>query len=199
MRRTGLLAVGTAMVAALIATITPANATITGSVGFQCTAALNPFPAVSGTGTCNGTATVSASGTTTTGTAYTVAGANVPFAANFTYFESCPAAVPAPPPTGSANGHATVTGLTAVVGGATTTARLDTDFDWTRGGNNAVILTKNTTITFGNGQVAKATANPVNGRDDYGTATFVPNPGFGTCTAPAPTTATVSGTDTIPA
>ncbi len=198
MKRTMLKAATALATATLLLPATPADATITGGVTFQCTAVLDDgFPTPFGTGTCTGTAHVgAATGQTTGGVTYVIGGTNRPFSASFTYNESCPAALPEPPPIGTATGTARITGI-PVHQGPGVTADVSTSFSWTRVEGTALILTSNTTVTFRNASgTAVAVATAV--APDVGAAGFVPTGTVGTCTAPvAVQRASVVGGDVI--
>lgn len=157
-----LIALAAAVMVVIPFTVTPASAGPgAGVIAFECTAKLDAFPSPSGSGTCEGGATIPApsvasgalAGTTDDGDPYVVSGAGA-FTAEFTYAEGC--LLGEPPLTGAAEGSATVSGLTAVKNGGTTSATLVIDsFTWTRAGLTAAITLGSGRIEFGDGDVAQ--------------------------------------------
>jgi len=197
MKRMKWLAMGATLLGVLVLAVPQAGASVTGAIAFECTANLaSGFPG-SGNGTCNGTGVGLGAGVTgSVGTTpYALVGAGA-FTSNFNYVEPCPAPS-VPPLLGTAAGTANVAGATAVVGTTPTTANLTTQFQWTRVGLTAVILTSNTTVTFGTG----ATATEVS-PNDVALAAFAPiltAPTAHLCPAGDPLTAIVAGVDVSPA
>ncbi|HEX2195471.1 MAG TPA: hypothetical protein VHJ76_00985 [Actinomycetota bacterium] len=134
-----------------------------GVVAFECTAELDNFPATTGSGTCSGGATVplpsagagAIAGIADDDEAYAVGGAGT-FEASFTYAEGC--VLEEPPLTGSAEGSATISGLTGVKGSGpdaeVVTATLTLDFTWTRVGLAAAVTLSDGTLTFDDGETA---------------------------------------------
>lgn len=167
----------------IVAPIAPASAgTVTGGLGFTCTATLPAFPTASGSGaTCTGTSVGVVAGTLDSGAPYAVGGVGAMNAFNINYAEGC--VLNEPPLLGTANGQAQIDVTTGLPG--TVTA----GFDWTRVGLTAVVLTNNTKVTTAAG-VATATVQP-----GAGVAAFAPliNPAVNSCPAGGPLTAIVVG------
>ena len=199
--------VGAAMAAAVLAIPTiPAGASATGGAVFVCRARFGPFP--TGGGTCGGGPPVPGAalgvgaGLDNFGHPYVVSGLGT-FAAAFNYVSACLL--------GTANGTATITGLTAVHSDITTSvpvvtvvgATITTSFTWVRVGSVAVIVMFSTRVTFTNGHFA-VSASPVSGiLDSVAVATFTPlppplGPGVGNCLSPTPTDALVIGAAVTP-
>ena len=193
--------------AALAVPTTSADASATGGAVFVCRARFGPLP--TGGGTCGngplvpGVALGVDAGLDNAGDSYVVTGLGT-FTAAFGYVSACLL--------GTANGTATIFGLTAVhtdisnpfspfvtVVGATIT----TSFTWVRVGLTAVIVMFNTRVTFTNGHFA-VSASPVSGIvDSVAVAAFAPlppplGPGVGNCLSPTPTDALVVGTAVTP-
>jgi hypothetical protein len=170
------------VVGLIVAPIAPASAgTVTGGLGFTCTATLPAFPTSSGSGaTCTGTSVGAVAGQTDGGAPYVVAGPGTINAFNINYAEGCVANEP--PLLGTANGQAVIDVTTGSPG--TVTA----GFDWTRIGLVAVVLTNNTTVTSAAG-TATATVQP-----GAGVAAFAPLlTASNVCPTGGPLTAIVAG------
>jgi len=193
---------------ALVAPATPARASISGEIEFACTATLPVFPSVTGVGTCGGgtgpvpgRAVVEVQGVDTAGHPFVVTGVG-DFDAAFVYSEPCPPLpLPVSPTIGTAVGTASITGLTAVHYGIPPTlvgAQITATFVWTRAGNSAVVVLTSLQISFTNGHSAVVASPLGNSVGGWATAAFAPLPGAGTCVAPAPTKAVVTGTANIP-
>lgn len=175
------IAVVATLVAVFGAIAAPALASITGTVSFECTASLPDWPSQQSSGFCRdfGTTTnpsvlvsaraaVDLAGVDDAGSPFSVAGVG-PFEAVFNYSQACIAGEP--PLLGSANGTATVEGLTAVVNGSVQRARLVANFSWSRVGAAAVFTITGSTVFF-DGSTAS-------GSIGQGEAVFVPlNAGF---------------------
>jgi len=177
------------LVIAIVGPAAPASGSITGAALVTCRTSLPAWPTASGSSTC-GTYVVGAAGggagVTTTNSPYVIAGKGA-FSSSFSYSEPCVVANQ-PPLLGTAKGTATASGFTAVVKTSKTTAKETSGFSWTRVGAVAVITTSGTTITFGNGQTARALA------PGAGVGTFAPtnyNPTKNTCPSGGPLTAVV--------
>jgi hypothetical protein len=142
--------------------------TVAGTVSFECTATLPNYPTWAGSGTCGSralpaTAAVSAAGIDGATNAPFVVTGTGRFTASFDYNELClPEAV-----VGLATGTATVTGLSAVYGGAPATATLDVTFTWMRVGATADIHVLGYRLTIIGGHT-------IDGSLGEGAATFAP-------------------------
>ena len=183
----GAIALTAVVAGAIILPATTASATVTGVVGIQCTASLPAFPTASGGGTCSGLSAGAGAGVDDQGAPYAIAGPGA-FNASFAYNEAC--VLNEPPLLGAANGQASVTGLTSNQG----SARLDTNFAWTRVGVVAVLITSGTRVSFlDNGHTATAVT------PDVGVAAFAPLLGpTNVCPNGGPLSAVVVGADVQP-
>lgn len=192
------IAILAAVAAVIPMTGSPATATISGNITFQCTAHLDAFPTPDGSGTCSGSATVPSlgagglAGTSSTGAAFalrTNPSARNNFNAAFTYREACVAGEP--PAAGTAEGTATISGLEGVKGGANVTAEATVSFVWTRGGATAAIRITAGTISFSDGDSATGTVGAA-------VAAFAPilQPN-NTCPVGGPLEAVVAGSATL--
>lgn len=154
-----LVALAAAAVAIVPVTVSPANAGPgAGEVVFECVASLPAFPSGAGSGTC-GSGSLAGGPVVPSSAEGTIQGktaSNVPFAlvaaglnnftATFNYQEACVAGEP--PVLGTANGSATITGMTGVVGTSIVNdGKLVVNFTWTRGGTAAAITITGGTLT----------------------------------------------------
>ena len=182
----GAVALAGLVAAAIVVPAGSAGASVTGVVGLTCTANLPSFPTANGAGTCSGTSAGLGAGLTDDGQPFALAGPGT-FDASFAYNEECVAGEP--PVIGFANGSATVTGGTSTEGAFT----LNTNFNWTRVGLTAVILTSGTNVNFASGRTATAVA------PDAGVAAFAPILGTdNVCPNGGDLTAVVVGADVQP-
>lgn len=168
------IAILAAVAAVVPMTGSPATATVSGQIAFQCTAHLDAFPTPDGSGTCSGSATVPSlgagglAGTSSTGQAYalrTEPGARNNFNASFTYREACVAGEP--PAAGTAEGTVTISALVGVKNGANVSAEATVSFVWTRAGATAAVRITGGTISFSDGDSTGVTAGAA-------TAAFAP-------------------------
>jgi hypothetical protein len=164
----------------------PANASVTGTITFACTASLPSFPTYSSEGTCDGGQVSSYAGLGAG--SYAVVGAG-DFHAYFRYAEPCGAGAVVPL-NGVADGTAVASHVSAVSDGHVTTASISVPFSWTRSGATAIVLTGPATVTFDDGSPP---AQAVTG--GIAIATFTPVGVPGTCPGPGgPLVAEVVGT-----
>ena len=195
-----LVAIAAAAVAMIPLIGSPAHASASGKVAFQCTTTLPEFPSPQASATCSGSATGKVAGQSVGGDAYVVVAAGVNnFKAEFEYNEAC-LAEGVPPALGTANGTATVTGLVGVKAGpggakVPVTGSATLGFTWTRVGVNAVVTVSSdpskTHLDFSDGDTATLTVAAA-------TATFAPVLTLAnTCPVGGPLTAAVAGTATF--
>lgn len=192
------IAILAAVAAVIPMTGSPASATVTGEIVFECTAHLEAFPTPDGHGTCSGSAVVPSlgagglAGTSATGQAYalrTDPGARNNFNADFTYREACVAGEP--PAAGTAEGTATISGLTGVKNGVNVTAAATVSFVWTRAGATAAIRITGGTVEFSDGDIATGTVGAA-------TAAFAPILTLNNrCPVGGPLEAVVAGSATL--
>lgn len=159
----------------------PATASATGEIVFECHAYMVP---ATGSGSCRdgllpARAEVVVGGISSAGAAYLVEGIG-PMSAAFEYSEGeCLANLPSPLMT--VRGTGTVTGLAGFKGGAQVTASVQAEFHATAVGNDVTIIITGLQITFSDGDTATllvtASAN--------GSGSFLPLPTTGTpCVGP---------------
>jgi hypothetical protein len=193
-----LVAIAAAAVAMIPLTGSPAHASATGALAFECVAQLPEFPSPQATGSCGAVsvATGSVSGVTASGAPYSLTvdptKALNNFTADFEYNEACVANEP--PVLGTAAGTATVTGLTGVKGtNVPVTATATLDFSWRRVGLTAVITFTSATIEF-----SDDTATPLLPPTANAAAVFAPVLTLAnTCPVGGPLQAAVAGTATF--
>lgn len=156
-----LVALAAAAVAIVPVTVSPANAgPAAGELVFECVASLPGFPSGAGTGKCGpdtlaggpvvpSSAEGTIQGVTDSGQPFVLTAAGVNnFTATFNYQEACVAGEP--PVLGTANGSATIKGMTGVVGVTpVANAEITVTFTWTRVGATAAITITGGTLTFG--------------------------------------------------
>lgn len=187
-----LVAIAAAAVAILPFTGSPAQASVSGAIAFECVAQLPEFPSPQANGSCGtpSAAVGTVSGLSASGQAYTLVAAGVNnFGASFEYQEACVANEP--PVLGTANGTATVTGLTGVKNGAPVTASAELQFSWRRVGLTAAITISSGEIQFSDGD----TATPLVAASANAAAGFAPVLTLAnTCPVGGPLQAAVAGT-----
>jgi hypothetical protein len=172
------------LVGALVATMVPAGASITGTAEFSCTVRLPVWPTSNGPQVvCNGKATGFITGARTNGQRYNGLIVNDTLKATAaTYSETC---IGPEPVNGFARGTFAISGI-QLSGSVTGTGTSTANFNWTRVGVNAL-------ITLSNGVVKKGATIIARGNSGIAAAAFIPTSTPGNCNAPRPLTALIIG------
>lgn len=164
MRRGAAATIATLLVgAALAAAPSPAAAATAGGIVFECTALMGSWPG-SGSGTCNGDAEVSMSGTDSEGDAFLVEGTGK-FYSDFDYNARC-VLNGFPPLQWVAAGVITIENVNAFAGGQLGPADLDLEFVTNVTGGFMVITVAQGTLHLPGGRTVSFQAR--------GTGTFAP-------------------------